>query len=47
MTAYAIACELAGKAFKDTSAIVEYVEQRLGVLLNEREATQVQSLLSF
>lgn len=47
MTAYAIACELRGKAFRDTRAIVQVVERLLGIHLTEREAQQVQALLHF
>lgn len=47
MTPYAIACELRGKPFRDSRAIVEYVERTLGIKLNETEAAQVQNLLHF
>lgn len=45
MTFYAIACELQGRAFRDTSAIVETVERLLGIRLSESEAEQVRTLL--
>lgn len=45
MTTYAIACELQGKSFKDTRAVVETVERLLGIRLSEHEAEQVRTLL--